>query len=227
MLAVTNINKSFYHNPVLNNLSFGVNDGDVIALTGKNGAGKSTLLRILARISQPDGGTVIYNDVDIFKGKASARKGILYLGHEPGLYPSLSAIENIDFACRIHGAFPVAEDIIITLKNIGLSEQINDPIKIYSKGMLQRLKYALANLLPWSILFFDEPFSGLDIEGKNLALDCLNTWKMKDRTMIFVTHDVEWGLSFCNRLLLLEAGSLKIDQSADSIDVKTIMNGLQ
>ena len=202
MLAVANINKSFYHNPVLNNLSFRVNDGDVIALTGKNGAGKSTLLRILARISQPDGGTVIYNDVDIFKGKASARKGILYLGHEPGLYPSLSAIENIEFASRIHGAFPVVEDIVTILKNIGLSEHINDPIKIYSKGMLQRLKYALANLLPWSILFFDEPFSGLDIEGKNLALDCLNTWKMKDRTIIFVTHDVEWGLSFCNRLLL-------------------------
>ena len=227
MLAVANINKSFYHNPVLRNLSFGVNDGDVIALTGKNGAGKSTLLRILARVSQPDGGTVFYNDVDIFKGQASARKGILYLGHEPGLYPSLTAIENMEFACRIHGAFPVVENIIITLKNIGLSKQINDPIKIYSKGMLQRLKYALANLLPRSILFFDEPFSGLDIEGKNLALDCLNTWKMKDRTMIFVTHDVEWGLSFCNRLLLLERGSLKIDQSSSSIDMKTIMNVLQ
>ena len=227
MLAVANINKSFYHNPVLRNLSFGVNDGDVIALTGKNGAGKSTLLRILARVSQPDGGTVFYHDVDIFKGQASARKGILYLGHEPGLYPSLTAIENMEFACRIHGAFPVVENIIITLKNIGLSEQINDPIKIYSKGMLQRLKYALANLLPWSILFFDEPFSGLDIEGKNLALDCLNTWKMKDRTMIFVTHDVEWGLSFCNRLLLLEEGNLKIDQSAGSIDMKTIVSGLQ
>ena len=227
MLAVANINKSFYHNSVLRNLSFGVNDGDVIALTGKNGAGKSTLLRMLARVSQPDGGTVFYNDVDIFKGQASARKGILYLGHEPGLYPSLTAIENMEFACRIHGAFPVVENIIITLKNIGLSEQINDPIKIYSKGMLQRLKYALANLLPWSILFFDEPFSGLDIEGKNLALDCLNTWKMKDRTMIFVTHDVEWGLSFCNRLLLLERGSLKIDQSSSSIDMKTIMNVLQ
>ena len=227
MLAVANIIKSFYHNPVLNNLSFKVNDGDVIALTGKNGAGKSTLLRILARISQPDGGTVIYNDVNIFKGKASARKGILYLGHEPGLYPSFSAIENIEFASRIHGAFPVVEDIVTTLKNIGLSEHINDPIKIYSKGMLQRLKYALGNLLPWSILFFDEPFSGLDIKGKNLALDCLNTWKMKDRTIIFVTHDVEWGLSYCNRLLLLEAGSLKIDKSAGNIDVKTIMNGLQ
>ena len=47
---------------------------------------------------------------------------------------------------------------------------------------------------------------------------------MKDRTIIFVTHDVEWGLSYCNRLLLLEAGSLKIDKSDDSIDVKTIMN---
>ena len=227
MLAVANINKSFYHNPVLRNLSFGVNDGDVIALTGKNGAGKSTLLRILARVSQPDGGTVIYNDVDIFKAQASARSGILYLGHEPGLYPTLSAIENLEFACRIHGAIPAAKDIITTLKNFGLSKQINDPIKIYSKGMLQRLKYALANLLPWSILFFDEPFSGLDIEGKRLALDCLNAWKANDRTMIFVTHDVEWGLSFCNRLFLLEEGNLKIDQSAGSIDMKTIVSGLQ
>jgi ABC-type multidrug transport system fused ATPase/permease subunit len=67
MLSVANISKSFYHNPVLKNLSFRVDDGDVIALTGKNGVGKSTLLRILARISHPDGGTVIYNDVDIFK----------------------------------------------------------------------------------------------------------------------------------------------------------------
>jgi ABC-type multidrug transport system ATPase subunit len=227
VLAVENINKSFYHNPVLRNLSFGVNNGDAIALTGKNGAGKSTLLRILARISQPDAGTVVYNDVDIFKAQASARSGILYLGHEPGLYPALSAIENIEFARRIHGAPPASEDIITTLKNIGLSEQINDPIKIYSKGMLQRLKYALANSLPWSILFFDEPFSGLDIEGKSLALDCLNAWKANDRTMIFVTHDVEWGLSFCNRLFLLEEGNLKIDQSAGNIDVKTIVSGLQ
>jgi ABC-type multidrug transport system ATPase subunit len=78
MLSVANISKSFYHNPVLKNISFRVDDGDVIALTGKNGVGKSTLLRILARISHPDGGTVIYNDVDIFKGKASARRGILY-----------------------------------------------------------------------------------------------------------------------------------------------------
>ncbi|GIS71803.1 MAG: hypothetical protein CM1200mP10_13800 [Candidatus Neomarinimicrobiota bacterium] len=57
----------------MRNLSFGVNDGDVIALTGKNGAGKSTLLRILARVSQPDGGTVFYNDVDILK-RAGVRK---------------------------------------------------------------------------------------------------------------------------------------------------------
>ena len=227
MLSVANISKSFYHNPVLKNLSFRVDDGDVIALTGKNGVGKSTLLRILARISHPDGGTVTYNGVDIFKGQASARSGILYLGHEPGLYPSLSAIENIEFACRIHGNYPIEENIITALKNIGLSKQNKDPIKIYSKGMLQRLKYALANLLPWSMLFFDEPFSGLDIEGRNLALGYLNAWKANDRAMIFVTHDVEWGLSFCNRLLLLEAGSFKIDQNADSIDVKTIMSGLQ
>ena len=76
--------------------------------------------------------------------------------------------------------------------------------------MLQRLKYALANLLPWSILFFDEPFSGLDIEGKNLALACLNTCKANDRKMQFVTNDVEWGLSFCNRLFLFAAGALKM-----------------
>ena len=103
MLTINNISKSFYHRRIFKDLSFKVKKGDTIALLGKNGIGKSTLLRILGKISQPDQGEILYNNENIFKEKASSRKGMLYIGHDVGLYPSLSIIDNIKFACAIHG----------------------------------------------------------------------------------------------------------------------------
>ena len=92
MLTINNISKSFFHRIILENLSFKVKHGDTIALLGKNGIGKSTLLRILGKISQPDVGDILYKNSSIYKEKASVRKGMLYLGHDVGLYPSLSLI---------------------------------------------------------------------------------------------------------------------------------------
>ena len=103
MLTINNISKSFFHRIILENLSFKVKRGDTIALLGKNGIGKSTLLRILGKISQPDVGDILYKNFSIYKEKASVRKGMLYLGHDVGLYPSLSVIDNIKFACTVHG----------------------------------------------------------------------------------------------------------------------------
>ena len=92
MLTINNIYKSFYHRSILEDLSFNVNQGDTIALLGRNGIGKSTLLRILGKISQPDKGNILYNNSNIYKEKASVRKGILYLGHDISLYPSFKII---------------------------------------------------------------------------------------------------------------------------------------
>ena len=79
--------------------------------------------------------------------------------------------------------------------------------------MLQSLKYALADLIEWDILFFDEPFSSLDLKRRKIAQDYINQWTSKSKTMIFATHDPEWGLSYCSRILLLDDCKIKIDQN--------------
>ena len=227
MYTINNINKSFFHRTILEDISFKVDHGDIIALLGKNGIGKSTLLRILGKISQPDTGEIFYNDLNICKEKAIIRKGILYIGHDVGLYPSLSSLDNLRFACYIHGNKVKDSSIISTLNKLGLSNRINDQIKIFSKGMLQSLKYALADLIDWDILFFDEPFSSLDLKGRKAAQGYIDKWIVNSKTMIFATHDPEWSLSYCSRLLLLDNQKILFDQYTNKIDIKKIIKILR
>ncbi len=222
MLTINNISKSFYHRNIFKDLSFKVKKGDTIALLGKNGIGKSTLLRILGKISQPDQGEILYNNENIFKEKASSRKGMLYIGHDVGLYPSLSIIDNIKFACAIHGKSVREEKIIVTLNQLGLSNRIDDQIKIFSKGMLQSLKYALAELIDWKILFFDEPFSSLDLKRRKIAQEYIDKWNRKSKTIIFATHDPIWALRYCTRILLIDECNIKINQNSTQVDLEQI-----
>ena len=152
---------------------------------------------------------------------------MLYLGHDVGLYPSLSVIDNIKFACTVHGVKVKENSILNTLNQLGLSKRIDDQIKIFSKGMLQSLKYALADLIEWDILFFDEPFSSLDLKRRKIAQDYINQWTSKSKTMIFATHDPEWGLSYCSRILLLDDCKIKIDQKTTQTEINQITKTLQ
>ncbi len=103
MLSVTNISKFFHYKPVLKNIGFSLSPGETVALIGKNGAGKSTLLRIMAKISTPEEGQIKFNGKNILNGDASNRKGIYYCGHAPGMYPSLTASENLYYFSALHG----------------------------------------------------------------------------------------------------------------------------
>ncbi len=179
---------------------------------GKNGVGKSTLLRILARISSPDGGEISFQDRDLLKGTPEVRNKILYLGHHPALYPSLSAVENMHLALELRGNTAVSISAVRDqLKALGLTRQINDPIGIYSQGMLQRLKLAQASLIDWELLLFDEPFSGLDAEGITRVQACLQDWKKSGKTMILVLHSVERALEHCSRFIFLSRGKIGAD----------------
>lgn len=215
MLSVSNLTKAFYHRPVLNRIDFTVDAGEIVGLLGKNGAGKSTLLRILGGLSASDHGLIKVNDEHLKSGNIAARIPTLYLGHAPGLYPSLSALENLSYAHRLYGLSPNLKAMQTTLSKVGLDRQHDDAIKVYSFGMLQRLKLALALSLPWSILLFDEPFSGLDTQGRELTRSVLDEWKQNQRTMIIVVHDVDWALSFCSRIIALGDAQIAVDAGLD------------
>ncbi len=228
MLFVSNLKKSFYHHSVLDGISFHIHEGETVVFMGKNGVGKSTLLRILARISSPDWGEISFCDQDLLKGIPAVRKKILYLGHHPALYPSLSAVENMYLALALRGNTSVTVSAVRDqLKALGLSRQINDPIGIYSQGMLQRLKLAQASLIDWDLLLFDEPFSGLDAEGITRVQACLQKWKQNGKTMIVVLHSVERALEHCSRFIFLSRGKIGADLVATEEDRSPVLEAFQ
>ena len=213
LLSITNLDKSFYHRPILKDFNLQIAGGEIVAVMGRNGVGKSTLFRVLARISSPVNGEITFQGKSILKGSDSNRKGILYLGHAPGMYPPLSAVENLQLISAIYSSPVSQSEIMSALNRVGLTEQINDPIKIYSQGMLQRLKLALAILVDWKLLLFDEPFTGLDAQGRKFTEMILADWKQAGRTVMLVTHDFEWSWSFCTRIVILESGIIQYDFS--------------
>ncbi|MFC1581815.1 ATP-binding cassette domain-containing protein [Candidatus Neomarinimicrobiota bacterium] len=225
MLTLKHLHKSFYFRPIIDDLSLTVNRGDVIGLMGKNGVGKSTLLRMIASLTSLDRGSVYYNGQELSSGRYDLRKHILYIGHSPGMYSALRAQENLSFAMRLYGKKADQDLILDTLKELDLAGQLSDPIQVYSQGMLQRLKLVYAKLIPWSVLLFDEPLTGLDSVGIKLVESILENWKAEGRTIILVAHDIDWVIKICNRLLILKDGSCKEDYNLQDTNNEKIIHG--
>lgn len=206
MLSVSNISKSFDHRTVLNNITFHVEVGETVIIMGKNGAGKSTLLRIIARIMACDKGEILFQNNDLLNGSPLVRQKLLYVGHASAMYTTLSAIENLQLALRLRGTPVEISRIQDQLNYYGLTNQSNDPISIYSQGMLQRLKLAYASLASWNLLLIDEPFSGLDTEGIALVNKSLHRWKKLGKSMMIVLHNQSRAEELGDRILRIKKG---------------------
>ena len=195
MLSVSNISKSFDHRTVLNNITFHVEVGETVIIMGKNGAGKSTLLRIIARIMACDKGEILFQNNDLLNGSPLVRQKLLYVGHASAMY-----------TLTLRGTPVEISRIQDQLNYYGLTNQSNDPISIYSQGMLQRLKLAYASLASWNLLLIDEPFSGLDTEGIALVNKSLHRWKKLGKSMMIVLHNQSRAEELGDRILRIKKG---------------------
>ncbi len=209
MLEIQNVSKSFFMRPVLKNVSLKVEDGDSVGIAGANGAGKTTLLRTLARISACDSGDILLDGESLLKGKPNVRAGVLFISHHPNLYPVLTGEENLLLTARLYGQTKSAGEISSALEEVGLSRFRWDPIRNYSRGMLQRLGLAKTLIVPWKLLLLDEPTTGLDEDGSQLIEQFLLRWRKEGRSMIIVSHDIGWLETYCNVIYSLSGGVLK------------------
>jgi heme exporter protein A len=164
---------------VFDDLSFAVEEGGFLVVTGPNGSGKTTLLRLCAGLAAPTSGTV---EIE------AERDAIGYLGHEPLVYRELSALENLSLYARLYRVREGRERVGMLLERFGLWEDRNERAGALSRGMLQRLALCRTLLHEPRLLLLDEPYSGLDEVGMELLDQELI--ELRNRaTFVVATHD--------------------------------------
>lgn len=183
---------------VLQDVGFEVNQGEMIGLIGRNGSGKTTLLKIIAGLYRPSAGRVVADGHLV---------SLLQLGI--GMERELSAIENIYMMGIVLG-LPRASikkrlDEVIEFSDINTS--LDQPIKYFSMGMIQRLAFAIARLIPAEILILDEIWAASDILFKEKCLNYLKSYiNDKHGTVIITSHEMGLIQNFCSKALLLDRG---------------------
>ncbi len=189
----------------LQNCSLKIKRGETFGLLGPNGAGKTTLLKILLGITAPTSGTATV--LGWLPGQIEAKQRIGYLPENPYFYEYLSGEEVLKFTAQLFGVAPLA--IPELLQTVGLRASArHQPLRTYSKGMLQRLGLAQALLPNPEIVFLDEPMSGLDPLGRVNMRELLLRLKAEGKTIFFNSHlltDVEM---LCDRVGILVQGNL-------------------
>lgn len=191
MLHIDSISKTFDGKVILDNVNLIIGNSELKILKGKNGSGKTTFLKIIASLMSYNNGKIFFNDIENCK-KTTLRKNIFYLGDVPGFYKFLSPLQNIELGLSLRKSDVPKEKIILTLKKFELSNYINKPVGIFSKGMLQRLKFAYAFLLDWKVGLLDEPLNGLDDEGVKLFNECIKLWIENKQSVLLVTHNTDY-----------------------------------
>ncbi len=187
-LIAEKIVKRFGNFLVLRNISFQVKSGSSIAITGANGSGKTTLVKILCNLMAPTRGKVIYRNNGNVIERGDIYRYIGLVGPYLQLYQELTAQENIDFFARMRNLKNYSEKIRKMMELFKLAGREDDPVKTYSSGMQQRLKYICALMHDPEILFVDEPRSNLDQEGIQAVYRILEEHK-KEKILVISTND--------------------------------------
>ncbi|MBA7605226.1 MAG: heme ABC exporter ATP-binding protein CcmA [Calditrichaeota bacterium] len=226
LFTAEHIGKSFHLRPVLKDVSFSLAAGETVLLFGRNGSGKTTLLRILAGIMRPEKGTARLNGSLLFTADSRWRRDIVYLGHQPNLYPAFTARENLMLSVRLRGQAWDEETFQTLLARYRLAGREEEPIRVYSEGMLQRLGLIRLELVSWRLALLDEPSAALDVDGAQTLSEALTRWHSQGRTVFFTSHDLGWGAARADRALLLSGGTIgrEVAVPAES-DLASYMSG--
>ncbi len=192
----------------LRDISFTVNEGEVLGIIGRNGAGKSTLLKLLSRITEPTEGRAI------LRGRVAS---LLEVG--TGFHPELSGRENIYLNGAIMGMnrAEVARKFDEIVEFSGTEKFIDTPVKRYSSGMRVRLGFAVAAHLEPEILIIDEVLAVGDAEFQKRCLGKMGEVARAGRTILFVSHQMPMVQRLCHRALLLKEGGVEQEGEVDEI----------
>jgi heme exporter protein A len=187
---------------VLRDVSLDLPVGSTLAVLGRNGAGKSTLLRILATLLRPHAGEVCVLGEALPRRAYAVRGRLGLLGHEPLLYRDLSGRENLSYHARLHGVSGGRVEEV--LDAVGMRERGDEPVRLLSRGMVQRLAVCRAVLHRPRLLLLDEPLANLDPAAAGLVAPLIG--RGSGTTRVLTSHDPRAALAEADLVLGLEDG---------------------
>jgi ABC-2 type transport system ATP-binding protein len=202
----------------VNDLSFSVNRGDVFGFLGPNGAGKSTTIRMILGLIHPSAGNVEIGGCDVQVDRMSALKKVGAFVEAPSFYPYLSGRKNLEIFSGISGGVSAGElDRVIEM--VGMTGRDQDPVKVYSHGMKQRLGLAACLLPKPELLVLDEPTDGLDPHGIRATRELIVRLARDERLTIFLSsHLLNEVENLCTRIAIVDKGKAILSGSLDELE---------
>lgn len=217
-IEVSGISKSYGTQVAVNDVSFGVQTGEVVGFIGPNGAGKSTTMKIITGTLPPDKGSVTINELPALDNQKEIRRLIGYLPEHNPLYLEMYVREYLQYVAGlylIHGK-AARERIERVIEMTGLSPEKHKKIGSLSKGFRQRVGLAQALIHDPEILILDEPTSGLDpnqlAEIRNLIADI-----GKEKTVLLSTHILQEVEAICDRVMIINKGEIVANELAETL----------
>jgi len=218
MISIENLTKYYGDFKAVDNISFTVNDGEILGFLGPNGAGKTTTLKVLTCFMPPTSGTIKYNDLNVHENSMEIRKMIGYLPENAPLYEYMNIMEYLTYICdlrEIKGSRR-KDRMDEMIETCGLNHMIGKDIGELSKGYRQRVGIAQAMIHEPDILILDEPTIGLD---PNQIVEIRNLIRKvgEQKTVILSTHILSEVEATCDRVVIISSGEIVADGTTDSL----------
>lgn len=239
MLEVKKLKKKFGSNVVLNDISFNVSKGDIISIVGPSGSGKSTLLRCLNLIEKPSSGDIIFESISLIGKKTDLsllRQKMGMVFQQFNLFPHLTVIENIILApvkLKLMDEVTARKKALDLLDTINLKDKAEHYPNELSGGQKQRVAIIRTLIMEPDIILFDEPTSALDPEMIGEVLDLIKKVADTGKTMVIVSHEMNFVKKVSNRVLFIDGGKVIFDGktkdffSSENIRIKEFLDKIK
>ena len=210
-LTVKHLSGGYFQHPVLKDLNFEIENGELVALIGLNGAGKSTTIKEIIGLLKPTSGTIEIDGLSLNKSASQYRQKIGFIPESPVLYEELTLREHIEVTAM---AYDIPMDVAMQradklLKTFRLEKRLDWFPANFSKGMKQKVMIVCAFLIEPSLYIIDEPFLGLDPLAIHALLELLKEEKAKGKSILMSTHVLSTAEKYCDRFIFLHEGQIK------------------
>lgn len=219
VIRINGITKEYDGNVVVDDLSFSLQKGHILAFLGPNGAGKSTTINMISSLVGQDNGSILYKGEDIKKCMKRFKKEIGVVPQSLAIYEDLTAMQNLRFFAGLYGAKGSELNRICddALEFVGLLSVKDKKAGTFSGGMKRRLNIACSLVNSPQVIILDEPTVGIDPQSRNFILESIKSLRDKGTSVIYTTHYMDEVESIADDVIIIDHGKVLINDTLENI----------